>query len=458
MKNKKNLANYIMAAIIAVIVIGGILTALNLRGAFDSKDNTKNVYVNQMKGLAAVTRDGVTFDIEAGSVLRNGDIIETDSKSRVSISVLSGEIEVAPDSRLTIENARSKEFLAKLEQGEIFVNAADKMSIEWMGTKQDVEKTLASFDVRTGSGTCCVYAGKVSDAFAGNAIYYVGEEREISPFGIDKLNEFEIYMLKYTDTDLKLCFDIADVKAVESSREEEMEVIGADGETDTKTTEDVTTSKTTEESTQTASQQATEDTTQKNTEKVTEKTTDKATEKATEKTTNKTTDKTTDKVTQRVTEKVTNKTTEQTTEKVTQKVTEKVTDKTTEQIYTCTIRISCESILDSLDELKAGKDRYVPDDGIIMKTVTVKFTDGESVFDVLKRACDSKKVQLEYAYTPMYDSYYVEGIGNIYERDCGSLSGWTYKVNGWFANYGCSEYKLKDGDVITWDFSKDITR
>ncbi len=45
----------------------------------------------------------------------------------------------------------------------------------------------------------------------------------------------------------------------------------------------------------------------------------------------------------------------------------------------------------------------------------------------------------------MYNSYYVEGIGNLYEFDCGSESGWMCKVNGWFPNYGCSSYTLSDG-------------
>ncbi len=40
----------------------------------------------------------------------------------------------------------------------------------------------------------------------------------------------------------------------------------------------------------------------------------------------------------------------------------------------------------------------------------------------------------------MYNSYYVEGIGNLYEFDCGKESGWMYKVNGRFPNYGCSSY------------------
>jgi hypothetical protein len=31
-----------------------------------------------------------------------------------------------------------------------------------------------------------------------------------------------------------------------------------------------------------------------------------------------------------------------------------------------------------------------------------------------------------------------------------------YKVNGWFPNYGCSRYGLKDGDVICWVYTCDL--
>ena len=61
--------------------------------------------------------------------------------------------------------------------------------------------------------------------------------------------------------------------------------------------------------------------------------------------------------------------------------------------------------------------------------------------------------QLEYSWTPMYDSYYIQGINNLYEFDCGAQSGWMYKVNGWFPNYGCSKYTLEDGDDIVWCFT-----
>ena len=95
----------------------------------------------------------------------------------------------------------------------------------------------------------------------------------------------------------------------------------------------------------------------------------------------------------------------------------------------------------------------MPSNGIILSTSSVQYYDGETVFEVLKRACNAAGIQLEYSWTPMYDSYYIEGINHLYEFDCGSESGWMYKVNGWFPNYGCSAYTLEDGDVIVWCYT-----
>lgn len=65
---------------------------------------------------------------------------------------------------------------------------------------------------------------------------------------------------------------------------------------------------------------------------------------------------------------------------------------------------------------------------------------------------------MEASYAPVYDSAYIEGIANLYEFDCGSLSGWTYCVNGVFPNYGCSNFKLSDGDEIEFHYSCDLGR
>ena len=51
----------------------------------------------------------------------------------------------------------------------------------------------------------------------------------------------------------------------------------------------------------------------------------------------------------------------------------------------------------------------------------------------------------------MYNSVYIEGINNLYEFDCGELSGWMYKVNGWFPNYGL-RYR-KGWNIIKWVYT-----
>jgi hypothetical protein len=84
------------------------------------------------------------------------------------------------------------------------------------------------------------------------------------------------------------------------------------------------------------------------------------------------------------------------------------------------------------------------------------FYEGETVFDVLQREMINEKIHFEFSNNPVYNAAYVEGIGNLYEFDCGSLSGWTYSVNGWFPNYGCSRYLVSEGDRIEWLYTCDL--
>lgn len=123
---------------------------------------------------------------------------------------------------------------------------------------------------------------------------------------------------------------------------------------------------------------------------------------------------------------------------------------------TCTLSIRCDTILNNMNLLKEEKKAMVPSDGVILATTTVTFSEGESVFDVLKRVTRQQRIHMEFENTPIYNSAYIEGIHNLYEFDCGGESGWMYKVNGWFPNYGCSRYQLKQGDVIEWVYTCDL--
>ena len=122
----------------------------------------------------------------------------------------------------------------------------------------------------------------------------------------------------------------------------------------------------------------------------------------------------------------------------------------------CTISISCAAILEHLDELNPEKAELVPADGWILQPVRVGFTEGQSAFDVLLDTVKANAIHMEYQNTPAYKSAYIEGIGNLYEFDCGELSGWMYSVNDWFPNYGCSSYAVQDGDVIAWVYTCDL--
>ncbi len=125
---------------------------------------------------------------------------------------------------------------------------------------------------------------------------------------------------------------------------------------------------------------------------------------------------------------------------------------------TCYLNISCATILDNMDDLAEGKEVLVPADGIILPRTEVVFYEGESVFDVLQRETQNRQIHMEHVFTPMYNSAYIEGIGNIYEFDCGSGSGWEYCVNGWFPNYGVSRYAVQQGDEVQLLYTCDLGR
>lgn len=124
--------------------------------------------------------------------------------------------------------------------------------------------------------------------------------------------------------------------------------------------------------------------------------------------------------------------------------------------HTCTLSVRCDTILDNTARLDPEKLEILPSDGVIFAEQTVVFRDGESVFDLLVREMKESKIHLEFVNTPMYNSAYIEGIANIYEFDVGELSGWMYRVNGVFPNYGCSLYTLSDGDKVEFVYTCDL--
>ncbi len=124
----------------------------------------------------------------------------------------------------------------------------------------------------------------------------------------------------------------------------------------------------------------------------------------------------------------------------------------------CILSVRCDTILENIDKLKKEKIPLIPSDGVIYAECEVEFALGESVFDVLLREMQRNKIHMEFNETPAYKTAYIEGINNLYEFDCGELSGWIYRVNGEIQSKGCSKCILQNGDRIEWIYTCDFGR
>jgi len=124
--------------------------------------------------------------------------------------------------------------------------------------------------------------------------------------------------------------------------------------------------------------------------------------------------------------------------------------------FAVTISVRCDAVLSNMNLLNKEKHEIVPADGIIFPETVVTAYAGESAFNVLQRELRRARIHMEYRSTPIYNSAYIEGINNLYEYDAGELSGWMYRVNGMFPNYGCSRYQLQSDDVVEWVYSCDL--
>lgn len=122
----------------------------------------------------------------------------------------------------------------------------------------------------------------------------------------------------------------------------------------------------------------------------------------------------------------------------------------------CTISIDCSAINKNIDKLDPAKKEFVPENGIILAETKVVAKGKDTCFEVLRDVCEANGIPMESSFSPLYKSYYIEGINNLYEFDCGANSGWMFSVNGEFPNYGCSEIKPEEGDVIKWVYTCDL--
>lgn len=480
---KKKIANIVMVAVIIAVAAAGILGVGHIKGWFDKSDENTAV-LTDFRGIITLQRDGVAYATTDETVLRKGDKITCDPGATVRITLGENYIALGQNADAEIINPDADEFALKVNVGEAFVNTNGSVSLEFADKQTEISNAVATLSVRKGAQSISVYQGSVGEANEGQLLEWIGDKESVRDFTVKSLNDFNISQIRKANKTKTLVFSNDDLDKLENERWEQMHGSTETTATETAVTETVTsthTEKTTKKETTSSTTEKKEstatvpETTAKPTTTKTQTTTEKTTKvkptritttrrdysvyiteasTAVTETTTVTEAETTTRRTRTTTEPET--TTKPTTAKPTTTKPSTATtepDETAKENLTCTITIRCDTILDNMDNLDPAKAPYVPDDGVILREVTVEFEEGETVFDVLNRVCREYDIPIEYSWTPMYDSYYIEGINNLYEFDCGSESGWMYKVNGWYPNYGCSSYYLTGGETIVWCYT-----
>ena len=451
-----------MVAIIAVIVIGFVLVAGYIKGWFDRTPEA--AVLTECKGIITMERDGVGYNVTEDTPLRKGDKISCSPDATVKVAAGEGSIVLGESAVLTVEDPSQKSFKGSLSSGEAFACAKDApVGISFDGKEVSLKQAAATFSVRAGAQSMAVYSGEVDNVKAGNAKEWVGTEETVHELDINSLNDFMIAQIWAAGDGAGLVFSKADVDALVEKRQAEIEEARRKAEEEQRAAEEAARKEAEEAAKRTADEaakkaeadkKAAEEAARKAEEarKKAEEAKSEEDRKAAEEAARKAEEerKAAEEAARKAEEEAARKAEEE--RKAKEEEERRKAEEEAKKTY-CYITIRCDTILNNMDDLDPEKAPYVPENGVILWKKKIEFTDGESVFDALKKACNKYGVQIEYSYTPMYESYYIEGLNHLYEFDCGPESGWMYKVNGWFPNYGCSSYKLKKDDEIVWCYT-----
>ena len=441
-KRKKRLLNAVMVILILVIAACGVLAAGSIRGWFDTGTESW-ITSGHISGVASIERNGIGYSLQDGQGIKEGDVIETKQGSTASLQLgKSNTIVLNENTELTVTSAASDAVELSVDKGELFADipkAGKSFVLKLDEHEAKIGDSVFSASVQIGSVTLDVYMGEDDATSSDGTAETVasGERLQISKsedgnvaasvqkLSADAMNEFAIVQAQKCDSKNELCFSAAELQKVLDDRAAEKQAALEASLNAEKITLDA--AKKAEES-----EQKSESGTEASADDLAQTGDGQSDASGSDPAEN---GNSVEEYTQQD-------------NSVSQGGEDAGSD-----ILECTIEIRCDTILDNMENLTAGKESYVPANGCILSTSTVEFEKGETVYDVLSRVCSYAGIQMEASWTPLYNSYYVEGINNLYEFDCGNQSGWVYKVNGWFPNYGCSAYYLEDGDTIVWTYT-----
>lgn len=418
---KRKILNICMVLTIVLAALCGIMAVGSVKGWFDKSEAESALTVGEKTGIAMIERNGIAYEVSEGTVVRESDVLYTKNASTLQIGDAE-KVRISLDGNAEIAvKAIGKALAVEVLKGDALIDARGMANMSALSADTQVTADNAVITVSTQAGSSMVYVfsgsatltrgEKTTNVAAGQAATIVAnsEEMDVAAFGAASLSDAQMTKLIACGMDDTFCLTKADLEQVRADREAEK----------LKAQQELLVQQ------EAAKQEAIR-------QEMAEFESPLAIDTSSGSQTG--VDTSGNDGSSNIGSSASS-------------------GSSGTPAGTCTIEIRCDTILNNMGNLTAGKEGYVPSSGTILGTTQVTFYEGETVFDVLQRVCSSAGIQLEYSWTPIYDSYYIEGINHLYEFDCGYESGWMYKVNGWFPNYGCSSYDLIDGDTIVWCYT-----
>lgn len=85
---------------------------------------------------------------------------------------------------------------------------------------------------------------------------------------------------------------------------------------------------------------------------------------------------------------------------------------------------------------------------------SIEFKEDMTALDATLLATQGTEYTVEYSGGK--SSAYIKGIGGLYEKEHGAMSGWCYMVNGEKINKSCARQKISAGDELRWEYCTDF--
>ena len=415
-KKQKRYLNIGMVAIAALIVVAGVYYVLSMRGAVTPQAEAQTLTVSAKSGMVNVERGGLSMSLDKGSALQDGDQIETLDGASAELDLNgAGTFVLSSNAKLTVR--LSDTVGLELESGDAYVDAQFAgLSIETpQGTVLSDDLVSALSVPGQTSAQLQVLAGTATDS-QGDSVseettldLYQQQRATTTALAAKQLSDFALQQARASiEKGRTLCFSDAQLSKVQEQRARAKEKSEAKAQAKTENAQKDEDAQ--ESSSSNSSSAASSGSSKAGASKPSSS--------------------------------------------VKKKAKRGKGQGRTEKGSYVTIEVRCDTILDNMDALADGKEKYVPSDGTVIAKTKVEIASGDTVFDVLKAVCKEKGVSLEYSSSdPLYSGVFVDSISHLATGDCGDVSGWIYRVNGYEPNYTCSKYKLKNGDSILWGYT-----